>query len=156
MVKHRLFLWWIVRYHGRRSDEIGSAVLQRVDRDALKRTLSPGEGKANYRVVHSNHVSRATAVNIYSSSGSIVHDEGTSALLKSMEGDVTQVRTGHESRIVLKDDRVKSIPPGFQIACWILAEVDETNTPNVDFVGPYDKEAMALFDYRTDHFPGFE
>ena len=142
----------------------------RVDRDALRRVLSPdgevqtqseGEGKANYRVVRANHISKATAVNIYSPSGSMVHDEnGTTLLLKSKKGEVTQVRaklvvdcTGHESRIVLKDDRVKSIPPGFQIAYGILAEVDEANSPNMDFVGPYDKEAMTLFDYRTDHFP---
>ncbi|KAL7508077.1 hypothetical protein ACHAXN_005160 [Cyclotella atomus] len=137
----------------------------RVDRDALRRNLSPKseseEGVANYRVVRANHISRATAVNIYSPAGSIVHDEdGTSVLLKSKEGEVTRVRaklvidcTGHESKVVLKDDRCKSIPPGFQIAYGILAEVDESNSPNRDFFGPYDKEAMTLFDYRTDHFP---
>lgn len=142
----------------------------RIERDTLRRTLSPsgevepkydGEGNANYRVVRANHISKSTAVNIYSPSGSMVHDEcGTSVLLQSKEGEVIQVRaklvvdcTGHESRIVLKDDRVKSTPPGFQIAYGILAEVDETNSPNKEFFGPYYKEAMTLFDYRTDHFP---
>ena len=142
----------------------------RIERDALRRTLSPsgevepkydGEGNASYRVVRANHISKCTAVNIYSPSGSMVHDEGgTTALIQSKEGEVTQVRaklvvdcTGHESRIVLKDDRVKSMPPGFQIAYGILAEVDETSSSNEDFLGPYYKEAMTLFDYRTDHFP---
>ncbi|KAL7529477.1 hypothetical protein ACHAXR_002987, partial [Thalassiosira sp. AJA248-18] len=74
--------------------------------------------------------------------------------------EVTQVRaklivdcTGHESRIVLKDDRMKSIPPGFQIAYGCLVKVDETDVSDTDFAGPYYKEAMTLFDYRTDHFP---
>eukprot|EP00579_Thalassiosira_antarctica_P000481 CAMPEP_0201866626 /NCGR_PEP_ID=MMETSP0902-20130614/1139_1 /ASSEMBLY_ACC=CAM_ASM_000551 /TAXON_ID=420261 /ORGANISM="Thalassiosira antarctica, Strain CCMP982" /LENGTH=622 /DNA_ID=CAMNT_0048391631 /DNA_START=68 /DNA_END=1936 /DNA_ORIENTATION=+ len=142
----------------------------RVDKNALKRTLSPkdevetqneGEGAAKYRVTRANHMSRATSVNIYSPAGSMVHDEsGTTILLESKDGEVTQVRaklivdcTGHESRIVLKDDRMKSIPPGFQIAYGLLATVDETNVPDTDFVGPYSKEAMTLFDYRTDHFP---
>ena len=142
----------------------------RVDRDSLKRHLSPktevevkndGEGNANYRVIRSNHISKATAVNIYSPAGSTVHDDsGSTVLLQSKAGDVTQVRaklivdcTGHESRIVLKDDRVKSIPPGFQIAYGVLAKVDESNIPDSEYAGPYYKEAMTLFDYRTDHFP---
>mmetsp|Transcript_9330 Transcript_9330/g.18819 ORF Transcript_9330/g.18819 Transcript_9330/m.18819 type:complete len:616 (+) Transcript_9330:58-1905(+) len=142
----------------------------RVDRDALRRQLSPkdeievkndGDGNANYRVIRSNHISKATAVNIYSPAGSMVHDDsGSTVLLQSKDGDVTQVRaklivdcTGHESRIVLKDDRVKSIPPGFQIAYGVLAKVDESNIPDSDYAGPYYKEAMTLFDYRTDHFP---
>lgn len=142
----------------------------RIERDVLRRVLSPasevetqndGEGTANYRVTRANHMSKCTSVNIYSPSGSMVHDEsGTSVLIQSKDGDITQVRaklvvdcTGHESKIVLKDDRMKSIPPGFQIAYGILAEVDETSIPNNDFCGPYFKEAMTLFDYRTDHFP---
>lgn len=142
----------------------------RVDRDALRRTLSPegeveaenaGEGGARYRVTRANHVSAASAVNIYSPAGSMVHDEsGTTALLKSKDGEVTRVRaklvvdcTGHESRIVLKDDRIKSAPPGFQIAYGLLARVDGSAAPDEEFAGPYFKEAMTLFDYRTDHFP---
>ncbi|KAL9191321.1 hypothetical protein ACHAXT_001027 [Thalassiosira profunda] len=143
---------------------------QRVDRDALQRTLSPkgevetqndGEGGARYRVTRANHISKATSVNIFSPAGSITHDEsGSTVLLQSKGGDISQVRaklvvdcTGHESNIVLKDDRVKSIPPGFQIAYGVLAKVDESSVPDKDFVGPYYKEAMTLFDYRTDHFP---
>ena len=143
----------------------------RVDRDALRRTLSPKaevevvnageEGKANYRVIRANHISRATSINVYSPSGSILHDEfGSTILLQSKKGDITQVRaklivdcTGHETSIVVKDDRCKSIPPGFQIAYGFLVKVDESTMPDATFVGPYYKEAMTLFDYRTDHFP---
>jgi len=142
----------------------------RVDRHALRRTLSPadevdvkneGEGAARYRVTRANHISRATSLNIYSPAGSMVHDDaGTTVLLESNDGEVSEVRaklvvdcTGHETKIVLKDDRCKSIPPGFQIAYGCLATVDESNVPDTDFVGPYYKEAMTLFDYRTDHFP---
>ena len=143
----------------------------RVDRDALRRTLSPKaevevvnageEGKANYRVIRANHISRATSINVYSPSGSILHDEfGSTILLQSKKGDITQVRaklivdcTGHETSIVVKDDRCKSIPPGFQIAYGFLVKVDESTVPDASFVGPYYKEAMTLFDYRTDHFP---
>ena len=142
----------------------------RVDRDSLRRTLSPksevdvlneGEGAARYRVVRANHVSKATAVNVYSPAGSLSHDEsGSTVMLRAKDGETTQVRakvvvdcTGHESKIVLKDDRVKSTPPGFQIAYGMLAKLDESSIPDANFVGPYFKEAMTLFDYRTDHFP---
>lgn len=141
----------------------------RVDRDALRRTLSPkeevdtkfaGEGSAKYRVTRAKHISRATSVNVYSPAGSILHDEfGSTILLQSKNGEINQVRaklivdcTGHESSIVLKDDRCKSIPPGFQIAYGFLVKVDESSIADVNFVGPYYKEAMTLFDYRTDHF----
>jgi len=149
----------------------------RVDRDALRRTLSPAselmdgdgdaavasgdEGNARYRVTRSSHMSRATSTNIYTPAGSLVHDEsGSTVLLESKDHTtITQVRTklvvdctGHESRIVLKDDRIKSTPPGYQIAYGCLVKVDETSIPNRNYVGPYDKKAMTLFDYRTDHF----
>lgn len=147
----------------------------RVDRDVLRRTLSPaGElmdgdaavasgdgGNARYRVTRSSHMSRATSTNIYTPAGSLIHDEsGSTVLLESKDPHViTQVRTklvvdctGHESRIVLKDDRIKSTPPGYQIAYGCLVKVDETSIPNHNYVGPYDKKAMTLFDYRTDHF----
>jgi len=139
----------------------------RVDRNALRKTLSPnneindGEGTAKYRVIRANHIAKATSLNIYSPSGSIVHDEsGSTAMLQSKDGkDITQVRaklivdcTGHETRIVLKDDRCKSIPPGFQIAHGMFATIDESSIPDKEYCGPYYKEAMTLFDYRTDHF----
>ena len=60
--------------------------------------------------------------------------------------------TGHKTRVVLRDDRARSTPPGYQIAYECLVRVDESSFPDPDSVGPYSKEAMTLFDYRTDHF----
>jgi len=40
--------------------------------------------------------------------------------------------------------------PGFQIAYGALVRVRDSSPESV---GPYDKEAMTLFDYRTDHLP---
>ena len=61
--------------------------------------------------------------------------------------------TGHESKLILREDRAKINPPGYQIAYGVFAELDEENVANKDMVGPYDKAAMTLFDYRDDHIP---
>jgi len=99
-----------------------------------------------------------------------VHDDaGSTVLLESRDGagngGPTRMRvrarlvvdcTGHETRVVLRDDRVRSTPPGYQIAYGCLARVDESSAPpdaaDPAAVGPYSKDAMTLFDYRTDHF----
>ena len=60
--------------------------------------------------------------------------------------------TGHETDLVLRDTRTRSDPPGYQIAYGCVVNVDETDVSDLTRVGPYDKEAMTLFDYRTDHF----
>merc|ERR1712232_924488 len=60
--------------------------------------------------------------------------------------------TGHETKIVLRNTRDHYLPPGFQIAYGALVEVDESKVQDKSKIGPYDKEAMTLFDYRTDHF----
>ncbi|KAL3768984.1 hypothetical protein ACHAW5_005552 [Stephanodiscus triporus] len=139
----------------------------RVDRDALRRTLSPrselvepiggadgrAEGRARYRVTRRSHVSRATSQNIYSPQGALVHDGSRSTvLLESRDGTGTSTRvrarlvvdcTGHETRVVLRDDRARSTPPGYQIAYGCLVRVDESSVPDPDSVGPYSKEAMT-------------
>jgi lycopene beta-cyclase len=89
-----------------------------------------------------------------------LHDrEGSTIVLKKSDDDFITIRskliidcTGHETSLVLKDSRIKSIPCGYQIAYGALVTVDETNVDNLNQMGPYDKEAMTLFDYRTDHF----
>jgi lycopene beta-cyclase len=132
----------------------------RIDKYALQRALSPGEGGGAYRIVKANHVSQAINVNLYSPTNSLVHDEfGSTIQLQTKEKEDLWVRcklildcTGHETKLVLKDAKVKSIPPGFQIAYGALVTVDETDVPDKTHIGPYDKEAMTLFDYRTDHF----
>ena len=131
----------------------------RVDKKALKDALTTKD----YRVVRANHISEAVGINMYKPAGTLVHDEdGTTIQLaqKNREGILT-VRsrvvvdaTGHETKLVMKEARDDINPPGFQIAYGALMEVDESNAPDPTKFGPYDKEAMTLFDYRTDHFLG--
>mmetsp|Transcript_35262 Transcript_35262/g.85502 ORF Transcript_35262/g.85502 Transcript_35262/m.85502 type:complete len:579 (+) Transcript_35262:39-1775(+) len=129
----------------------------RVDRYALKETLSK-----NFRVVKANHFSEAIGVNMYKPAGSLVHDEdGTTIKLQPKDSDepitmrakIVIDTTGHETKLVMKDTRGQYSPPGFQIAYGAVLEIDESNSPDMSQVGPYAKEAMTLFDYRTDHFP---
>lgn len=128
----------------------------RVDRFALKKSLSK-----YYRVIKANHISEAIGVNMYKPAGSLLHDEtGTTILLQTkdettpmkMRAKIVIDTTGHETKLVLKDTRPFYTPPGFQIAYGAIVEVDESNVKDLTKFGPYDKEAMTLFDYRTDHF----
>mmetsp|Transcript_5122 Transcript_5122/g.12596 ORF Transcript_5122/g.12596 Transcript_5122/m.12596 type:complete len:611 (+) Transcript_5122:148-1980(+) len=133
----------------------------RVDRFALKKSLTK-----NFRVVEANHISEAIGVNMYRPTGSLVHDEdGTTIKLQPKDADAPPLTmrtkivvdtTGHETKLTLKDSIEPHTPPGFQIAYGALVEVDESKSPNLSMIGPYDKEAMTLFDYRTDHFDGDE
>lgn len=128
---------------------------QRVDRFALRKSLTCG-----YKVLAANHQSKAVSTNIYAPAGTLVHDDtGTTIQLMGTSGSTVTVRskliidcTGHETSLVLKDARDKRRPPGFQIAYGLLVDVDESTSPDLSQIGPYDKEAMTLFDYRTDHF----
>jgi lycopene beta-cyclase len=127
----------------------------RVDRFALQKTLSK-----NYRIIKANHISEAIGTNMYKPAGSLLHDEdGTTIQLKDKDSKLTTVRakiivdaTGHETKLVLKDAREPYTHPGFQIAYGALVDIDESDSPDLSQVGPYAKEAMTLFDYRTDHF----
>jgi lycopene beta-cyclase len=106
------------------------------------------------------HFSQASNVNMYSPAGSLVHDEdGSTILLEQSDGKKVTVRsklivdsTGHETKLVMRDTRDPYKAPGFQIAYGCLVEVDESGSSDLSHIGPYDKEAMTLFDYRTDHF----
>lgn len=133
----------------------------RVDRNLLRETLSPNVAGASYKVVKANHISKAIGVNMYSPAGSIVHDEtGSTIQLQTKDGETVTVRsklivdaTGHETSLIMRDSRTKTKPAGYQIAYGIMAELDEEDIPDLDAFGPYDKAAMTLFDYRTDHIP---
>lgn len=129
----------------------------RVDRFALKETLSK-----NFRVVKANHISEAIGVNMYKPAGSLVHDDdGTTIKLQPKDSDelitmrakIVIDTTGHETKLVMKDTRGQYTSPGFQIAYGAVLEVDESRAPDKSQFGPYAKDAMTLFDYRTDHFP---
>lgn len=127
----------------------------RVDKDALKDSFSKGK----YRVLQANHIAKAISPNVYEPAGSIVHDsEGTTMQLQKSDGSQISVRTkivvdctGHESSLVLRDPREKSKGPGFQIAYGCLVDVEQENGIKGQ-IGPYDVDAMTLFDYRTDHY----
>jgi len=134
----------------------------RIAKNDLQTSLTKNvrTGQPLYRVLYANHISTATSINIYHPAESVSHDrEGSTIVLKKANEDRIKVRskvvidcTGHETSLVLKDSRLKSIPCGYQIAYGALVTVDETNIENVNQLGPYDKQAMTLFDYRTDHF----
>ncbi|CAB9523227.1 Capsanthin/capsorubin synthase, chromoplastic [Seminavis robusta] len=129
---------------------------KQVDKNALRDSLTTGK----FRRLDAKHFSTAISPNIYSPAGSLVHDEdGSTIQLEKKDGTVTTIRsklivdtTGHETKLVLRDTRDPYSQPGFQIAYGALVEVDETSSPDKTQIGPYDKEAMTLFDYRTDHF----
>jgi lycopene beta-cyclase len=132
-----------------------------VDKDALKQSLtSTSQGPQGVKIIRANHQSKATSVNLYSPPGTLQHDEqGTTTVLRDLDGNDITVRsklvvdtTGHESKLVLRDARAPANgPPGFQIAYGCLAKINEADPQNAVAFGPYDKEAMTLFDYRTDH-----
>ena len=133
----------------------------RVDRFALKESLSK-----NFRVIRANHMSNVIGINMYSPPGSLVHDgDGTTIKLQpkdtssspiTMRAKIVIDTTGHETKLIMKDSIEPYISPGFQIAYGMSVEVDESSSTDLSKVGPYDKQAMTLFDYRTDHFDGNE
>ena len=116
------------------------------------------------------HVSEAVGPNLYAPLGSLVHDaEGTTIRLRpassssssgggggntdddetlSVRAKVVVDCTGSETKLVLPDIRSATPAPGFHIAYGAL----ESKSPDKTHIRPYDKEAMTLFDYRTDHF----
>jgi len=140
----------------------------RVDKEQLRAALSPPEqssegddGEGSYRVLKASHRSEATSVNVYAPSGSLVHDAEGSTIQLHPSDDNTPLSirakiivdcTGHETNLVLPDTRSATPPPGYQIAYGALVTVDESNSPDPTHIGPYDKQSMTLFDYRTDHF----
>lgn len=131
----------------------------RVDRFSLRKSLM-----GNYETVRANHVSNALGVNMYEPVGSLLHDsEGSTTVLEKADGEQVTVRsklivdcTGHETKLVLRETRDTSPQPGFQIAYGILVDVDDASFRKENEIGPYDIEAMTLFDYRTDHFDSAE
>ena len=90
--------------------------------------------------------------------GGLVHDS-TGSTLQLDDGRVVRCSilidaSGLESRLVAKEKpfyargSTQELPTGFQIAYGFIAHTDK--------LGPYDKAAMTLFDYRTDHLDGDE
>lgn len=138
----------------------------RIDKDALRESLTPPpQRSSSYRQLRASHFSTAIAPNIYAPAGSLVHDaDGTTVQLRRANGNILTVRTklvvdctGHETKLVLRESTLRgepSQPPGYQIAygCLVDVECDNDGSGDSSRIGPYDKEAMTLFDYRTDHY----
>jgi lycopene beta-cyclase len=137
----------------------------RVDKQALASSLLPQDEKP-YRILRAKHISRAIGVNLYEPAGTFVHDStGTTVQLRTRDGDPVTVRsrlvvdaTGHETTLTLRETRGDGgamTQPGFQIAYGCLVAIDKSSKGfDSGMIGPYDKEAMTLFDYRTDHYDG--
>jgi lycopene beta-cyclase len=153
----------------------------RVDKDALRTSLTPppmsaatattslsslaklvDSSTASYRMVRANHVATALAPNLFTPANSIQHDaSGTTVQLQTVDGSMLVVRsqlvvdcTGHETKLVVREsNRETNTAPGFQIAYGCLVQVEcDNDGADTSRVGPYDKQAMTLFDYRTDHY----
>jgi lycopene beta-cyclase len=128
----------------------------RVDRTALKQSLS--EQACGYRVIRANHLATTSNVPNIDPSGTIRHDAmGSTVQLDN--GDIVRATlivdgTGHETKLTVRDAREITDGPGFQIAYGCLVDVAMTkNVGDGDaMIGPYDKQSMTLFDYRTDHY----
>jgi len=130
----------------------------RVDKDALCDLLTNHE---MYDIIKYRHNSKSIGLNMHTPSDSIVHDEfgSTIILAGDKDDDTCTVRcklivdcTGHETSLILRDIREPYRNPGYQIAYGVLVEVEDSTHNNQSF-GPYAKNAMTLFDYRTDHIP---
>ena len=132
----------------------------RVDRHALRTALTNG-----YSELRANHASQCLSVpNLYSPAQSLVHDDtGSTIQLRKRDGTLQTVRakfivdcTGHETKLVLRESRTPGTPPpGFQIAYGCLVDVTGKGVTDTH-IGPYDRKAMTLFDYRTDHYDDFD
>lgn len=123
-----------------------------VNRKGLKAALSAKFGDG-VTVLPSSLRARRIAANLFDNS--LVHDADGSTLTLA-DGTVVRARqvvdaTGFESKLVGRESDLhtglrKSLPPGYQIAYGFSVDIAG------DSLGPYDVEAMTLFDYRTDHF----
>jgi lycopene beta-cyclase len=126
----------------------------RVDRHALKKSLSSNAG---YRVMYANHMAKPCVLPNVDPSGTVRHD-ATGSTVRLDNGEVVRTvlvvdGTGHETKLTVRDAREKTSGPGFQIAygCLVDVEMENSSSSSSMMIGPYDKQAMTLFDYRTDH-----
>ncbi|KAJ8613603.1 hypothetical protein CTAYLR_006140 [Chrysophaeum taylorii] len=118
----------------------------RVDREALRRRLRADPAVTKIRGTVEARASDWCS-NVYST-GNVAHDlDGTTLKLKS-SGDVRAKvvvdATGVESTLTTRGPEPS---PVYQIAYGFAADVEGC---------PYDRNAMVLFDYRTDHLDGEE
>jgi lycopene beta-cyclase len=126
----------------------------RIDRVKLQELLRSRYRAANGVTVPSKLSATLTSPNLFDK-GLTHHAKGS--VLTLDDGSVVKCKvvidaSGSESRLVGKESSTtargsdKELPTGYQIAYGFTAVVDT--------LGPYDVEAMTLFDYRTDHLTG--
>ncbi len=126
----------------------------RVDRIKMQALLRNKFFKANGISIPSKLSSTRVNTNIFDKN--LTHTENGSILTLD-NGDIVKCKvvvdtSGLESKLICKEDPMyaranrKTIPVGFQIAYGFIAHVDS--------LGPYDQNAMTLFDYKTNHLEG--
>ena len=124
----------------------------RVDRIKMQELLRTKFKKTGGVTIPSNLSAIQISPNIYNKG--IIHD-ASGSLLSLDDGTTVRTKliidaTGLESRITRRETSNvargsnKPLDTGYQIAYGFTTVVDST--------GPYNFDAMTLFDYRTDHF----
>lgn len=140
----------------------------RIDKEALVTSFDcdnhddSNDNDSNIQIIRANHlVQETSSINLHGDT--MVHsDVGTTTKLsngQTIQSKLVIDATGHESKLVLRDVRAAGeTPPGYQIAYGMTIETDALlmtddgeEQQQQCFFGPYDKDCMTLFDYRTDH-----
>lgn len=119
----------------------------RVDRVKLQKLFRSRFLAADGQIVASKVNARQISHNIFDQ-GISHHGKGTTLSLENndvIESRVVIDATGFETQLTAKEEphvagRSKTLPLGYQIAYGFIATVDH--------LGPYDFNAMTLFDYR--------
>jgi len=130
-----------------------------VDRTSLKGLLQAMHAEAGVQLLEGYVEASAVAPNLFE--GGLAHDASGSTVTVSGSGDDVSVRarlvvdaTGFESKITVRESETagglwRELTPGYQIAYGMCVDIEGEAD-----VAPYAREAMTLFDYRTDHLVG--
>ena len=129
-----------------------------VDRTKLKALLQEKHSASDVKVLHGYVGASVVAPNLFDNG--LVHDaSGSTLTVTSSDGDI-RVRSrlvvdasGFESKLTTRESFEKAglwqeLIPGYQIAYGMTVDLEGGQ------LAPYAKEAMTLFDYRTDHLVG--
>jgi len=127
-----------------------------VDRIALKSVLEQQHAAGGVTLLKGSVDANTIATNLFE--GGLYHDSSGSTITLSPTGQNVRARlvvdaTGFESRLVEREGVSasglwKAQTPGYQIAYGMCIDPEAGN------IAPYKREAMTLFDYRTDHLEG--
>jgi len=128
-----------------------------VDRLKLKALLQEKHAAGGVQLLEGSVQASVISPNLFN--GGLVHDaSGSTLTVASPSGDMS-VRasvvvdaTGFESTLTTRESSKaaglwKELSPGYQIAYGMCVDVESD-------LAPYAREAMTLFDYRTDHLVG--